>query len=120
MIKEKAKKTASLVCSPATCPVTFATSVIGGSWKPIIIYLISQGICRFGDMQRSIPLITKTMLTQCLRDLEKNGIIHREVFAEVPPRVEYSLSEWGKNALPVLQAMATWGNEYRVSQQNKN
>ncbi|KOY87997.1 hypothetical protein AD998_00700 [bacterium 336/3] len=104
------------VCSPETCPVTYTTSIIGGRWKPIIIYLISEGICRFGDMQRSMPLITKTMLTQELRDLERNGIIHRQVFAEIPPRVEYSLTDWGKKTLPVLQAMAVWGNEFRAKQ----
>lgn len=113
------KKVATVVCSPETCPVTFATGLIGGRWKPIIIYLISQGICRFGEMQRSMPLISKTMLTQELRDLEKNGIIHREVFAEIPPRVEYSLTEWGNNALPILQSMAAWGNHYRLASQEK-
>ncbi|MCU0436920.1 MAG: helix-turn-helix transcriptional regulator [Raineya sp.] len=116
MNKEKTKKIATFVCSPESCPVTYATSIIGGRWKPIIIYLISEGICRFGDMQRSMPLITKTMLTQELRDLERNGIIHRQVFAEIPPRVEYSLTDWGKKTLPVLQAMAVWGNEFRAKQ----
>jgi DNA-binding HxlR family transcriptional regulator len=112
---ERTLKTAKFICSPETCPVTFTSNIIGGRWKPIIIYLISSGICRFGEMQRSMPLITKTMLTQELRDLEKNGIIHREIFAEIPPRVEYSLTNWGLQTLPIMQAMANWGNSYKES-----
>ncbi len=120
-MKEKIKKTSSIICSPETCPVTFTISIIGGRWKPIILYLISENITRFGEMQRAMPLITKTMLTQELRDLEKNGIIHREVFAEVPPRVEYSLTDWGQKSLLVMQAMGEWGNDFRSKgNANKN
>lgn len=108
------------VCSPETCPVTFTTSLIGGRWKPLIIFVISQGVNRFGEMQRTLPEISKTMLTQELRDLEKNGIIDRKIFAEIPPRVEYSLTEMGKAALPIMEAMAVWGSNYRQRQLVEN
>jgi len=104
------------ILSSESCPVTFTCNVIGGRWKPLIIYMISLGITRFGEMQRTLPEISKTMLTQELRDLEKNGIIDRKIFAEIPPRVEYSLTEWGKATLPIMQAMAKWGTDYRKDQ----
>ncbi|MCU0446427.1 MAG: helix-turn-helix transcriptional regulator [Microscillaceae bacterium] len=103
-----------IILSSETCPVTFTTHLIGGRWKPLIIFMISLGINRFGEMQRALPEISKTMLTQELRDLEKNSIIDREIFAEIPPRVEYSLTAWGKATLPILQAMAEWGQNYRL------
>jgi DNA-binding HxlR family transcriptional regulator len=105
-----------LVLSSESCPVTFTSLMIGGRWKPLIIYMISLGVNRFGEMQRTLPEISKTMLTQELRDLEKNGIINRKIFAEIPPRVEYSLTPWGEAALPIMQAMATWGNDYRAKE----
>ncbi|NJL15754.1 MAG: helix-turn-helix transcriptional regulator [Microscillaceae bacterium] len=103
----------NFVCTLATCPITLTTEIIGGRWKPMIIFMIANQIQRFGQMQRTLPAISKKMLTQELRDLERNGIIHREIFPEIPPRVEYSLTEWGKAALPILQTMAEWGGKYR-------
>ncbi|GAB4411736.1 MAG: hypothetical protein OHK0053_38420 [Microscillaceae bacterium] len=103
----------NFVCTLASCPVTLTTEIIGGRWKPMIIFMIANQIRRFGQMQRTLPTISKKMLTQELRDLERNGIIHREIFPEIPPRVEYSLTEWGKATLPILQAMAEWGGKYR-------
>ncbi len=102
------------VLSSDSCPVTFTSGIIGGRWKPLIIYMISLGVNRFGEMQRALPEISKTMLTQELRDLEKNDIIARKIFAEIPPRVEYSLTVWGEATLPILQAMAKWGTDYRT------
>ncbi|MGA0555328.1 winged helix-turn-helix transcriptional regulator [Larkinella sp. VNQ87] len=93
------------------CPVTLTNLIIGGKWKPVIIYNISRGIRRFGEMQRAIPGVSKKMLTQELRDLERNGILNRKIYAEIPPRVEYSLTERGESALPVLEAMVLWGQE---------
>lgn len=84
-------------------------NVIGGKWKPIILSRIEMGINRFGQMQRSIPTISKQMLTAQLRELEESNLIHRKVFAEVPPRVEYTVSENGKTVLPILESMAIWG-----------
>ena len=94
----------------SNCPVTFCLSMIGGKWKLLIIWLLYNDICRFGEMRRKMPEITKQMLTKQLRELEQDGIINREVFAEMPPRVEYSFTEFGQSLLPVVFAMRDWGN----------
>jgi DNA-binding HxlR family transcriptional regulator len=111
---KKLNKIKKMICSVETCPVTLTTQIIGGKWKPLIIFLISTGVNRFGQMQRGIPSISKKMLTQELRDLEQYGILHRQIFPEIPPRVEYTLTDWGKAALPILRSMAQWGESYRV------
>lgn len=84
-------------------------SVIGGKWKPVILYLVTKDVNRFGVLQRAITGISKQMLTKQLRELERDGILHRQVFAEVPPRVLYSLTAKGKSVLPVVKAMSAWG-----------
>ena len=91
------------------CPVTFTMSKIGGKWKPIILYLISKGGNRFGILQRGIEGISKQMLTKQLRELEADGILHREIFPEIPPRVEYSITEKGRSLFPVIDSMRKWG-----------
>ena len=91
------------------CPVTFTMSKIGGKWKPIILYLITKGANRFGILQRGIEGISKQMLTKQLRELEKDGILNRKIFAEIPPRVEYSLTELGESLLPIIKSMRIWG-----------
>lgn len=95
------------------CPVTFAINVIGGKWKPIILSRIKMGINRFGMLQRSIPTISKQMLTAQLRELENDGLVNRKVFAEVPPRVEYMISEMGESVLPILETLAIWGKNHQ-------
>ncbi|MEL6641452.1 MAG: helix-turn-helix domain-containing protein [Pseudomonadota bacterium] len=95
--------------SDLPCPVTHALAVIGGKWKPLLLFVVTNGVNRFGAMQRAIPAITKQMLTQQLRELEADGILHREVFAEVPPRVEYTLTDRGRTLLPVVQTLGDWG-----------
>ena len=92
-----------------SCPVTYCLNVIGCKWKPIILFLVSHNVNRFGQLQRNINGISKQMLTKQLRELEQDGIINRKVFAEVPPRVEYTLTPHGKTLLPVIQAMRAWG-----------
>jgi DNA-binding HxlR family transcriptional regulator len=91
------------------CPVTACLQVIGGKWKPILIYLVSMGCDRFGELRRAVPDISKQMLTRQLRELEADGVMSRTVFAEVPPRVEYALTERGKTLLPIIHAMRDWG-----------
>jgi len=91
------------------CPVSFCMSKIGGKWKPIIIFLIRKGGNRFGIMHRGINGITKQMLTKQLRELEADGILHREIFPEIPPRVEYSFTDFGKTLFPVIDSMSQWG-----------
>lgn len=101
------------------CPVKATIDVIGGKWKPIILYYLKDGKQRFGELQRLIPHVTKKMLTQQLRELEQSDIIRRKVYHQVPPKVEYSFSEHGKSVLPVLEAMAAWGSENLNSSQTK-
>lgn len=96
------------------CPVATTVQLIGNKWKLLIIRnLIYNGTQRFGDFIKTIPAISKKVLTDNLRALEDDGLIEREVFAEVPPRVEYSLSKLGETLKPVLDAMFDWGTEYK-------
>ncbi len=97
----------------SNCPVTIAVSIIGGKWKPPILSRLVEGVRRFGELQRLVPHITKKMLTQQLRELEQDGIVQRKVFHQVPPKVEYSLSEYGESLKPVLRAMEDWGRQHR-------
>lgn len=92
------------------CPVTYAMSMIGGKWKPIILYLISKGANRFGVLHRGINGISKNMLTKQLREMEIDGLLVRKIFAEIPPRVEYSISEKGESLFPIINAMDSWGS----------
>jgi DNA-binding HxlR family transcriptional regulator len=98
--------------SSARAPVEITLDVIGGKWKPLIIYFLMQRTMRFNELRRAIPAVTQRMLTRHLRELEAYGIIHREVYPEVPPRVEYSLTEQGYSLKPVLDAMLEWGTHY--------
>lgn len=98
------------------CPLTFALNLIGGKWRlPIIWALHKNGTMRYNELKRSIDGITNMMLTQVLRELEIDGIINREQFMEVPPRVEYSLTENGENLIPALKALANWGKQMKNS-----
>lgn len=91
------------------CPVTYCMSVIGGKWKPIILFLISKGVNRFGILSRGIDGISKQMLTKQLRELEQDGILERKIFAEIPPRVEYYITDIGKSLMPIIDSMKHWG-----------
>lgn len=96
------------------CPVATTVQLIGNKWKLLILRnLIYNGNQRFTDFTKTIPAISKKVLTDNLRGLEEDGIIEREVFAEVPPRVVYSLSELGKTLKPILDAMVDWGTDYK-------
>ena len=87
------------------CPVTSTMSVIGGKWKPIIMWTVRGGTRRFGEIKKMIPGITQKMLTQQLRELERDGVINRKVYPVVPPMVEYSLTEYGRTLTPILDAI---------------
>ena len=91
------------------CPITATLNVIGGKRKGQIWWRLSSGIRRFGELQRSIPEITPKMLTQQLRELERDGIVLRTAYPQVPPKVEYSLTEWGRKMCPALDALLEWG-----------
>lgn len=88
-------------------------SVIGGKWKPEILWFLRKGPLRFGELQRSMPGITQVTLTKNLRELEQDRIVIRTVFPEIPPRVEYRLTELGETAFPVLDAISSWGRMYK-------
>lgn len=96
------------------CPVTYCLSIIGGKWKPVILFCIANGVDRFGAMKRAVPGITKQMLTKQLRELEADEIISRKVYAEVPPRVDYALTEKGHTVLPVIEQMKSWGQTHML------
>ena len=107
------KKTARAHIRPGlqeaeNCPVEKTIEVIGGRWKCPILHQLFEGTMRFNELRRAIPGASQRMLTKHLRELEADGIIHREVFAEVPPRTEYSLTDVGRSLEPVLKAMAEW------------
>lgn len=91
------------------CPVEAALSLIGGKYKCIILWHLMQGTHRYGELHRLIPQATSKMLTQQLRELEADGVIHREVYPVVPPRTEYSLTVRGESLAPIVQAMCDWG-----------
>lgn len=98
------------------CPVATTVQLIGNKWKLLILRnLIYNGTQRFTDFVKTIPGISKKVLTDNLRTLEDDGLIEREVFAEVPPRVEYSLSNLGKTLKPVLDALQMWGADYKAN-----
>lgn len=91
------------------CPVTRTLEVMGGKWKPILLFYLAEQPRRSGELARLIPQASTKMLTQQLRELEKDRIVHREVFHEVPPRVEYSLTSLGQSLKPIMDAMCAWG-----------
>ena len=95
------------------CPVKLTTDVIGGKWKPLILFYLESGTLRFGELRKLIPSMTKKMLTQHLRDLERDEIIRRKVYSVVPPKVEYSLTKHGESLKPILTLMSAWGTRHR-------
>jgi DNA-binding HxlR family transcriptional regulator len=95
--------------NPGNCPVTHCMNRIGGKWKILLIYAISRKCNRFSMLQRAIPLISKQMLVNQLRELEEDGIIDRIIYAEIPPRVEYEVTEYGMSLMPVISVLQDWG-----------
>ena len=95
------------------CPVSTAQKMIGGKWTLSILYHLSSGTLRFGELNRLIPNMTQSTLTRELRSLESYQLITRKVYPEVPPKVEYSLTEIGMKFLPVFEEIFQWGNKYK-------
>lgn len=100
------------------CPVEITMGLIGDKWKVLIVRDLLTGTKRFGELKKSVTGITGKVLTSNLRQMEASGLVKRKVFAEVPPRVEYSLTETGFSLKPILDSMVQWGNEYREKQNN--
>jgi DNA-binding HxlR family transcriptional regulator len=94
------------------CPVEAALEVIGGKWKALILWHLCDGVKRFSELQRELPGVNAKMLTRQLRELEGDGIVQRTVYPEVPPRVEYAVTEFGRTLLPILEALCAWGTQY--------
>ena len=94
------------------CPVEVTLHVVGGRWKSVVLYHLLAQTRRFGELRKLLPGVTQRMLTLQLRELERDGIIHRHVYREVPPKVEYSLTPFGRSLEPILRAMLDWGLEY--------
>lgn len=94
------------------CPVETTLEMIGGKYKALILWHLSDGKLRFSELKKAVSNATPKMLTQQLRELETNKLIHREVYPVIPPKVEYSLTETGKSLIPVLMAMRDWGAGY--------
>ncbi|MFD2874656.1 winged helix-turn-helix transcriptional regulator [Mucilaginibacter ximonensis] len=93
------------------CPITAAVGIVGGKWKPVIIWVLMTGPKRFGELHKIISGIALKVLSRQLKELEADGIINRKVFAEVPPRVEYTLTEKGRSLQAIMDLLAEWGRE---------
>ena len=95
------------------CKAETALDILIGKWKPIILYQLGVvGTMRFSELQKAIPSITKKMLTSQLRELEYHDIVHREIYMQIPPKVEYSITEYGQTLFPIMELMNTWGHKH--------
>lgn len=101
--------------TPGNCPVVYCMNIIGGKWKPSIIHMIRTDRNRYSILLKNITEISKQTLTNQLRELETDGIIERIIFAEIPPRVEYTITDYGKTLLPIIDSMYKWGREHMKS-----
>ena len=97
------------------CPVETTLTLIGDKWKVLILRDLMPGTKRFGELKKSVGNVSQKVLTSQLRAMEESGLVNRKVYAEVPPRVEYSLTELGKSLKPILDSMWAWGEEYKKS-----
>jgi DNA-binding HxlR family transcriptional regulator len=94
------------------CPVSAIQNILNGKWKLSILWILSKNTLRFNELQRLLPDVSRGVLTQQLKELEHNKMVHREVYKEVPPKVEYSLTEIGESFIPVMTSIAEWGVAY--------
>jgi DNA-binding HxlR family transcriptional regulator len=95
--------------TPGNCPVVYCMNIIGGKWKPSVIHMIRTDRNRYSILLKNITEISKQTLTNQLRELETDGIIERIIYPEIPPRVEYTITEYGKTLLPIIDSMYKWG-----------
>ena len=100
------------ILNSKNCPVTHAVRLMGRRWKPLVLYYLKPGPLRFSELRRCVPEATQKMLTQTLRDLERDGLILRQVYAVVPPRVEYSLTPLGVTLRDPLHALEVWASQH--------
>lgn len=97
------------------CPIDIALNMISGKWKMAILWQLTKGTIRFNQLERLLPNITQKILTQQLRELEADGLIKRQIYPELPPKVEYSFSELGQTLIPILNLLCQWGKDYKES-----
>lgn len=107
-------KTRHISYEPPGCPVEATLELIGGKWKGIVLYYLLDGRLRFSELKRRIGCVTQRMLTKQLRELEGSGLVNRTVYAEVPPRVEYELTQAGQTLEPILISLKNWGESYAL------
>jgi DNA-binding HxlR family transcriptional regulator len=103
------------MASPPTCPAESTAKLIGGRWKIVILWYLFQGVKRFSELQRTLTGVSQKVLTQQLRDMERDGIVTRTVYAQIPPKVEYSVTPLGLSLKPVVEAMHQWGLAHKPS-----
>ena len=108
LVSEEKEKKYEQACD---CPITATIGVIGGKWKPVIIWILMEQSKRFGELHKSIPGIALKVLSRQLKELEANGLITRKAYPEVPPRVEYSLSEKGRSLSTIMELLAAWSRD---------
>ena len=119
MTKSPTSTTGGVYDDKTQCPILHVFRRIGGKWKlPILWHLADQDTVRYNELKRSVRGVTNMMLTKCLRELEDFGLVHRMQYNEIPPRVEYSLTERGKTLLPALEALYAWGREHLDFEKN--
>ena len=112
LMKSKQVNTVAYPYDPARCPFTATWNVIGEKWKGIIWWRLSKGVGGFGELRRAIPQITKKMLTQQLREMERDGLVLRQVVSQKPLRVDYELTEYGRGLAPIIEAICRWGGTH--------
>ncbi|MBS0030789.1 winged helix-turn-helix transcriptional regulator [Chitinophaga sp. 22321] len=110
----------ALIYPPVLCPLALTLDVIGGKWKPLIVHLVSQGVNRFSLLEKQLPGISRKMLANQLRELERDELLTREIFAEIPPRVEYSLTETGLSLLAAVMPLYEWGVQHLAHKQPRH
>ena len=98
------------------CPIGTAIAIIGGKWKIPVLYNLRDETLRFSQIQKALPAVTQKMLTQQLRELERDGLVSRKVYAQVPPKVEYTITPLAKELEPILDALCKWGSQYQDCQ----
>lgn len=105
------KKSKKITPSDDQCPVKASLNILGGKWSLIILYQINERVMRYGELKRAIPGISEKMLIQELNNLVKHGLVHKKSYPEIPPRVEYTLTKSGYKTLPIIDALAVFGEE---------
>ncbi|MBA2650494.1 MAG: helix-turn-helix transcriptional regulator [Legionella sp.] len=110
---EKSPKNRRELNCHVACSVEVSLSVIGGKWKAVVLYHLLSGTKRFSELKRLVPSVSQRMLTQQLRELEQDTLINRKIYAQVPPKVEYTLTELGESLAPILHALRDWGRSFR-------